>query len=428
MYDGYLVMPWSPEWGGGGISFYDMSDACQPDLVGEATQPTLRETHAIGFALIAEGEAYDGDWMATNMMGGLAGSGIQFWNISDPANPTHQVDLVLPDVFYPDSYGRVSLSLFWQYPYVYVAAADVGVYVVDAKDPTAPVVLSHYAFDQGFRAGGVFAMGDVLLVTSAEQSEAALLDISDPSAPSLFPGGRFATLDGEGEPRESYHGNLAGHYAMFARKESGGGIIVYDISDPTQPTFLTDYYLPGRSGGYAFYDEGFFFVGGSSQADVIDARTFDNPSLYGEAFLEGDLDTVTPYGNVMILSVDDEADEVASVVVPWREAPDGNAPLVLGTQPLDGATGVPLTGKIGVGFNEMIEPTSFFLGGVRLWDSEGNAVRGYTSAQENTANYVPLDPLKPGTTYTFEVLADTVTDVNGNAIDETYTFTFTTVQ
>src|SRR5690606_5557425 len=33
MFDGYLVMPWAPEWGGGGLTFFDISDPCAPVVV-----------------------------------------------------------------------------------------------------------------------------------------------------------------------------------------------------------------------------------------------------------------------------------------------------------------------------------------------------------------------------------------------------------
>ena len=35
--------------------------------------------------------------------------------------------------YYPDAYKLVTLSVFWQHPWVYVAGADNGVYVVDAS-------------------------------------------------------------------------------------------------------------------------------------------------------------------------------------------------------------------------------------------------------------------------------------------------------
>src|SRR5262245_502320 len=49
MLDGYLVMPWCPDSGGGGVSVYEFDDPCNPMLVGNGTDSFMRETHAAGF-------------------------------------------------------------------------------------------------------------------------------------------------------------------------------------------------------------------------------------------------------------------------------------------------------------------------------------------------------------------------------------------
>ena len=116
----------------------------------------------------------------------------------------------------------------------------------------------------------------------------------------------------------------------------------------------------------------------------LDMRDLDNIQEIGRGFLPGDLDTVTPYGNIAVLSVDDEAEDgIASVVMPWRTDPDTEAPNLLRTIPADGATNVALTSRIGLGFDEFIEPTSVFAGSVRLYDSSGNAIDGWGSAARN---------------------------------------------
>ncbi len=429
-YRGHLVMPWAPEWGiSGGISLFDVSDPCRPSKVGEGTSPQMRETHAMGFVHLPAGDPNAGDWAVVNSIGGAENSGVQFWDFSSAEAPVAVSELGLPDVWYPDSYARISLSVFWQYPYVYVAAADNGVFVVDATDPLNPTMLTQYVFPDGLRAGGVFALGNLLLVTSAEQTGAAMLDISDPADPRPIGGGDFTVTDRDGEPREFYHANIAGDLALFARKESGGGPIIYDISDPSNPTFLVDLPLSGLSGGYIFYDEGFLFVGGSNAGHVIDARDLSDLDIEGVGNLPGDLDTVTPYGNVAILSVDDEAENgEGSVIMPWRGQPDGEGPKILRVHPADGTVGAAATTRIGVNFNEMIEPASAFEGSLRLYANDGTPIRGWVSTQEGIASYTPVEPLRAGTSYRLEVMAGGVTDINGNALAETFTSTFTTAE
>lgn len=420
-YRGHLVMPWAPEWSNGGVSLFDLADPCAPVKVGEGTDALMRETHAMGFVHLPEGDPHAGDWAVVNAL-----KGIQVWDLSDAAAPVAVATLDLPDVFYPDAYARVVLSVFVQYPYVYVAGADNGLYIVDMTDPRAPFLVTQYRFDVPLRAGGVFATGRWLLVSSAEQTGAISLDISDPAAPTPYPGGAFETADGTGEGVETYHANVAGPYALFARKEGAGGPLIYDLSDPSRPTFAAEHLSEGN-GGYVFWDEGRVFVGESSFAAVYDFTDLDAPYEIGRADLEGDLDTMTPYGNVAILSVDAEADGHASSVVPWAADPDGSGPTVLRVDPPDGATAVRTTARVGVGFDEMIEPTTAFAGSIRLFrDADDVPVEGWVSAQEGTANYWPKAPLEPGTVYRVEVLAGGVTDVNGNPLEASVITTFTT--
>lgn len=428
-YRGHLVLPWAPEWGNGGLAFYDATDPCNMKMVGEGRDPLMRETHAIGFVHLPEEHPHAGDWAAVNMWQStiLDNSGIQFWDISDPTAPVAVANVQLDGVFYPDSYTRISLSLFWAYPYVYVAAADAGLFVVDATDPTAPGEVVHVPLD--FRAGGVFAMGTTLLVTSAEETTAETFDISDPMNPQPIIGGRFQVVDRAGETREFYHANLTGPWALFARKESGGGPVVYDVSDPSDPTWVSDLPIGGASGGYIFYDEGHLFVGGSNVAHVIDVSDIGTPEIMGVGYLEGDLDTLTPYGNVAILAVDDGAVvDQAMAIMPWQTEPDTRPPEVLRVVPRDGATGVLPTSLIGVGFNEPIEPSSVFAGSIRLYDEAGDPVLGWGSGQEGIAHYAPAQPLRRGETYKLEVLADGITDLDGNAVAVTHTSFFTTAE
>jgi len=420
-YRGHLVLPWAPEWSRGGLSFFEMDDPCNPVKVGEGFHERMRESHSLGFVHLPDGDPHAGDYVAVTGI-----RGVQIWDISSVEQPEAISYLEIETVFYPDAYARVVLSVFWQYPYLYAAAADNGIFVIDATDPAAPELVTTYPIEPALRAGGVFVTGNLMLVTSAEGTDAVLLDVSDPIAPQPIGGGRFSSTDASGDAWEAYHGNTTGDLAFFARKEGSGGLMVADISDPTAPVYAGDYAGSGN-GGYVFYDEGFAFVGLSSHAAVYDVRDLSAITEVGRGELPGDLDTITPYGNVAILSVDDDAEDgIASAVMPWTEAPDTAAPQVRRVEPADGAVGVATTSRVGVAFNEFIEPSSVFPGSIRLFDADGGAVDGWGSGQENIASYAPKAPLRPGTTYTVEVLSDGITDLNGNPTDATTTTTFTT--
>jgi len=423
-YRGHLVMPWMPEWGSGGLTFFDVSDPCNPQKDGEGTWETTRETHAMAFLHLPEDAEFAGEYAVTN---GL--KGVVTWDVSDPADPHVVGELEVDEIFYLfDAYARVALSLAWQHPTLYIAAADNGLYVVDTTDPANMVVVEQVQLDPPIRAGGVFTLGNRLLLTSAEQEEAVVFDISDPHDPQPVLGGRFTTTDADGEPREHYHANLYGHTALFARKERGGGVLMMDLTDPSKPTRIGEAWTGEGGGGYVFGDEGFLFLGNSDFGVIFDARDPTDPVEVGRMAIEGDNDTLTPYGNIALLAVDGEANhEQSTAVVPWRTDPDTAAPLVLAVDPLDGAEDVALTARVGVGFNEIVEPGTVFMGSVRLSTERGRAVPGFVSAQEGIVTYVPHEPLDPGTTYVLEVLAGGVSDVNGNALEANFSSRFSTV-
>lgn len=440
-YRGHLVVPWAPEFGRGGLSFWDVSDPCQPVKAGEGRTDYMRETHNISFVTLPEGDPHAGEWAAVNMGGGLAGlelggQGLQFWDISDPAAPVPVSEIVLDGLFYPDAYELINLAYSWAYPYVYVAGALNGLYVVDATDPTAPEFVTQVDIPD-MRVGSAFVAGDLLLLTGSEQRVHALYDITNPVDPQPIAGGRFESKTADGTAVEAYHTNLVGNLALFARKEGGGGPIVYDITDPSAPAYHGEHFLEGQSGGYVFYDEGFLFTGDSNAAHIVDYRDPSNTSLVMTIDNgNGDLDTLTPYGNVAIAAVDDPKGYdgldrgEGSAVVPWSEAPDTTPPGILASRPADGATGVVVTQSLYVGFNEFVEPShAVSRVGIRLLRaSDESVVPAWANAEETRVHLRPKAPLEPGTDYILEVMEGGLEDINGNVVPQATRITFTTAE
>jgi hypothetical protein len=426
MFDGLLLMPWAPEWGNGGLSFFDISDPCNPEQVGYGTSEHMRESHSIGLAEV------DGGWYAvTNQIEVLAFTGgIQMWDVTNTAAPTSIVDLDVPGFFYPDAYARVTLSVFYQAPWIYVAGADNGLYIIDASDPANPTMAEQYAFEPTHRAGQVQVIGNLLMVTAAEGPRTVMLDVSVPDNPQPIAGGDFPILDSLGQPRESYFSNWVSGYAFYAVKDGGGGLLIWDVRDPGNPSFYGEN-KSGGNGGYVFPKDNLAFVGESSVARIYDWSDPQNISIVAELNLVGDLDTITPIGNVAVLSVDEMATpNQGSAIAPYAEQPDTVAPLVTFVWPPDGATDIRLSSRFGVSFNEMVEPKSAFAGSVRLYetgtDPDETRVDGWISTQEAIINFAPKQFLKAGTSYTFEITAGGVVDYNGNAVEQTFTASFTT--
>ena len=425
MYDGFLIMPWAPEVGlVGGLSLYDVSDPCDPQLAGHGFTDLQRESHAIGFSHLG------GAWAVTTHNERLLQGGILFWDLSDTSAPVVASALKFEDHRYPDAYARVVLSVFWQAPYVYVAGADNGVYVVDATDPRDPQLVHQEPFEPTLRAGQVKAIGNLLVVTAAEGARTVLLDISDPARPQPIPGGDYVSVDRDGTPRESYFSNVGGPgYVYYMRKDGGGGPLIYDISDPTHPTFVGDLPGPGN-GGYISVHEGFAITGESRFSAIYDVRDPTAITEVARLHLEGDLDTATPIGNVVVLSVDDDPiDDQGSAIAPWQTDPDSTPPVVTWGWPADGATGLAPSSRFGLMFSEQVDVKSAWAGSVRLYESDRDPaigrVDGHVSAQENVVNFWPAAPLKDGTRYTLEVPAGGVVDFNGNPIAEPYVAHFT---
>lgn len=437
MVDGYLLLPWAPETGRGGLTFFDVSDPCAPTIVGNSYSTTMRETHTVGF-YEREGHRYA---VVDQMTRVAHGGGIQFWDITDPTSPQVVADLELPHFLYPDSYARPTLSVSWQGPYVFVGAADTGVHVVDAVDPAHPAWVTTITIDPVLRVGMVQTIGNLLIATAAEGPRTALFDISDPENPQPIPGGEFSAIDDTGEARDSYFSTTSGGYVFYARKEMGGGVIAMDIHDPTRPAYAADVRDDGN-GGYVYVHEGHILVGESNLARVYDVSDlFDadpervipsTPEV--ELDLMGDLDFAVPLGQMAILSVDEHADpDRGSALVPWQSARDTTAPVEnwVYPPPMGDALyeNVPAGSRFGVSFSEMIQVESAWEGSVRLYRADAASpdegrVAGFVSAQEHIVQFVPACPLEPGVEYVLEMPAGGLHDVSGNALASTITHHF----
>jgi hypothetical protein len=277
------------------------------------------------------------------------------------------------------------------------------------------------------RVGQVQVVGNLLVVTTAEGSRTLLLDVSDPAAPQPIPGGDFDATDESGTPRDAYFTTTTNGYVWYANKESGGGVIVWDIHDPSMPKYAGSM-LTGENGGYVFVKDQFAFVGQSNVASIFDVSDLSAIVEIATLDLVGDLDTITPIGNVAVLSVDDEAEDgKGSAIAPWTKEVDATPPKVTWVWPADGATGLAKTSRFGVTFSEFVDIKSAWTGSVRLYEkATGTPVPGHVSAQENIVNFWPEVPLSPNTQYTFEIPAGGIADFNGNAIAEPFTATFET--
>lgn len=419
MHDGYLLFPWAPEDGGGGISFFDISDPCSPVEVGLAYEETMRETHTL-----ATGRVGDREYLAVDMHMGDKNGGIGFFDITDPTAPAWVTGLELPDYDYPDAYFRVALSTTWVGDRLYVAAGLNGIFVVDVSDPTAPLLLDQVV-EVGHVAGTFHIIGNTAISSSAGLARVLTYDIGDPedweTLADLQVGDRDDPLD------NFYFATIGGEYALFARKDDAGGPIVYDITDPTEPENVGTYTATEGDGGYCFRHGELLFQGESNYGALYDFPDPESITELGRFELSGDLDTVTPLGNVAVVSVDEKGEPgMATGIFPWDTEPDADPPALQHHDPFDGEGWVPLTGSIGLSFDELLEPRSAHAGSVRVWDEHGDAVSGRLYVMEGLVNFVPDERLASATTYWVEVPEGGVADSSGNPTAETVRFAFST--
>ncbi|MBN8610956.1 MAG: Ig-like domain-containing protein [Deltaproteobacteria bacterium] len=423
---GLLFMSWAHQDGGGGVSAWDIADPCAPVLIGQTTDTTIRETHATGQARI------DGrDYLVTASL-----EGVMFWDVTDPSAPERIVDMTLPGVSSePDAYMHVVMSVFWQAPYVYVGAADNGVFVLDASDPHMPRLLTQWVPDPRFRVGGVHAIGNLLAVIATEGGRTTLYDVSDPIIPRAIPGGTWTLINhdvdrrGRPIPRLAYMGHMNGNRMGYARRDLGGGFISYDITDPSMPTLLQSWNAPDMgNGGYVFFRDESAFVGESAYASELDLSG-EQPVEVRRYDIPGDVDFITPIGNIAYVSVDDDAiPGQATAAMPQATAPDAIPPSVNMVVPRDGETNVGLLSRVGITLTDFTDVASVHAGSFYVREVGTTApLEGTYSAQEGVVNFAPAAPLDAGTTYEIVVPAGGLLDAGGTAIASAFRSTFTTV-
>jgi hypothetical protein len=418
MVDGLLLLPWAPEYaGGGGVSFFDVSDPCAPIKVGEAASDVMRETHTIGLSLGERRYAAVDYMVAPPADGPSTQGGVGIWDITDPTAPVWVSQLDLPNHVYPDSYTRITMGVTWVGDVIYAPTSSNGVYVIDASDPLQLELVDQILFEGPHIVGAMRVWGHVGMVTSAGVSRVVMLDLSDPLHPTPIPGGDFSTEDADGDVRPHYYANVGSQWGLFTRSKDGGGPLVYDLSDPSSPTWVSELRTPLGDGGYVFQHEDKLFFGDSAYGTVYDFSDPAQPVDEGTFLLRGDLDTVTPIGNVAIVSVDEKADPGrASAVIPWRAAPDDRGPTPGMTSPAQGELQVAPTSWVGVVFDEAVEPVSAHAGSLRLLDAWGRPVPGRYYVSENIVNFVPDAPMSEGW-HTLDLPAGGVTDVSGNPVE-----------
>lgn len=424
MHNGYFVTLFAPDSGDGpgGLLFYDISDPRKLRLVNRVYEPEgrtseLREAHAIGAS-----NSYPGSYVVLQ-----SGRGIEFWDWTDVARPALLSRLRLPGVEFGD-YGSVAWQLFWQAPYVYVAVAEQGMYIVDATDPRNPVLVDRGPGRSnpippsqlgGFSVGPITAVGNLLVISGMEtENSLATLDIGDPKNPRLL-----ASL-GEGVPLY-YASSFNGGRIITSQRGGGARMHVFDVRDPSRITLVNDA-LEIDDQLYNATQDQYVFQGAQTEVVKVDVANPDDYRIVGRGSLgvpKPDHGQVTPIGNLLFIGNDHGT---GSGFIVHQTAPDQTAPRVNMVSPADGAVGQPLTTRVGISFSDNIDLRSVTAESFVVRPLGGAPLTGKYSHQTAIVNFFPDEPLLPNTTYEVVLSAGGVRDWAGNPTDQTFTSRFST--
>ena len=94
--------------------------------------------------------------------------GIQVWDIASVDTPEMINYLEIEGGLYPDAYTRVVLSVFATPVALRGCCRQWRLLILNTENPREPELVHQHEFDVPLRAAGVFAIGNLLLVTSAE--------------------------------------------------------------------------------------------------------------------------------------------------------------------------------------------------------------------------------------------------------------------
>lgn len=427
MHNGYLVVIFAIGGGRhhGGFAFYDISEPYTPTLVSSRDDDEtfeIREAHNYGYS-----SSYGGEFAGKDLVAIQARRGVQIWDWTDIYTATRVSYLHMPGISGGD-YTNANWWTFWQAPYIYVAGADSGIYIIDATDPREPVLVDRKEFSNpipisltgGFRIGSLYAVGNLLVVAGNDVPGYATLDISDPVNPILLD----STVMGPENYSVLVNGNRIFGAARF--KE----LYIHDISDP-QNIQQTGYFKgTNDKGGYLSYQDGYIHMGASInyvKIDVQDESNIIRVGLASSGIPDRDEDFATVLGNIVVLGDDHEN---GSFLIPHQSEPDNLGPIVNMISPLNGAVKQLASSRIGLTFSDLIDLRTVNNQTIQVRPIISGVVtdplNGHFSGQSAIVNFTPADPLMANTVYEVFVPAGGVTDVSQNGLRVDYRAYFST--
>lgn len=426
MVNGYLVTLFAPDSGltGGGFLVYDVSNPRQPVLANRiynSETAEFREAHSLGLTTI-DGKTV----MAISSI-----YGIEFWDFSNVNDISRISKIALPGVNEGD-YNDVAWQLWWQAPYLYVASSNRGIFIVDTTDINNPVLA-----DRGngrknpvpvselgdFRVGSIYALGNHMLISSMDNSEAlSLLDIADPLNPVLIE--RSKNIE------RYYSVCFNGNKAFASARSAGGKMVAFDVTDLNHFNVENDQLVIDDQ-IYCATQDHFVYQGAQNKVHKIDVSDPDNYQEVGNGTLNvphADHGQVSPLGNVLYVGNDHGS---GSGFMVHDVHADTTAPAVIQVSPRPQAVQQSLSTRVGIALSdsillESLNSDSFSLQPILENGDLAEAVNGQFSVQLGLVNFTPDEPLTVNTHYQITLSAGGITDFAGNTLVEEFQSDFYT--
>ena len=128
--------------------------------------------------------------------------------------------------------------------------------------------------------------------------------------------------------------------------------------------------------------------------------------------------------NVIRVTAADSSGNVGTDTITVTRLPDSRPPTVMGTNPPNGAVGVPTNASLTAQFSEDVDASSVSLATFQVLHTNGTSAPGIVELIGRTAIFTPTVPLTSSTTYTATITG--VKDLAGNAMAAPYSWTITT--
>lgn len=415
MLDGYLGLLQT----GSGLSLYDISNPYLPVQHGATQAMGLSEPHTY-----AQTTAFGGRHLVVIRGPAAGGNSIGIWDLTNSAQPALTVNYQVPGV--PGGYATGLFWMFAQGNVIYCPAGSLGLFIVDASSPSAPVVAAQIPKSAlgGFNTVLAYAIGNMLVLANSDGGAGfALLDIGDPFNPVLIHSNPATSIPYSGQVNGGQFIVAAVSNCISCTGGNNGSFHSYDIGSAAFSA-ASSAGLPSRGGSVAIQDKYVHVAASSNYVKLIPARpnaivvgTTANPTS------GGDIDWVTPIGNLVALGDDQNG---ATKLVPHQSHADTFGPSVTMVVPADNAIQQMVTSRIGITMADMVDldsldSTTFFVRPVG-----GQAIAGSYSVQIGIVNFSPAAPLLPNTTYEVLVPAGGVRDWAGNGTPHTFRSVFST--